>query len=414
MIRNLFCLFGMVLTTTTAASFRSARDAFNPTQLMEHHMDMRTDDQSIFGAYHPNDLVQSIINFFQNGGHKNSDSQWGLFVYNPNDKMDQYVGNVHAPGGLGSNPNTGQSEINRSQQQPSQAASGFDPSKLNEQLMQSMQSGGFSSYGAPQQQQHSQLQNGGFDADSLNKHLMQNFLHNDASFSKNSATGSSGSQQQVEIGASLLGFNPDSLNAGLLGSMRYDPNSAVLMQPPSFQSNGGVDTDKSNPYSAEQQWGKNADTNPTHPPEATTSNKINLSTASANEDSQQKTGPSENANSPFETTGGNAANAGFSGNANVGGTGGYANLGNGGFTNVVNAGYGAQASAPQLSSNQLHQYGAGTGSSPNGSGSSAVFQPGNFGENVDQNQMIPGVQQGAVLQQTDSKAPQANGIGGMG
>lgn len=259
---------------------KTRRDAFDPEQLMNHHMNMRT-NQGLFGSYHPNDLVESIVEYFSRGGPQSMNSnQWGLAVYNPNDRIGQYMSNMVSPGNLGpqSLDKTNEKET------VSQAAAGpaFNPDTLNQRLMQNALSKGnqFSNFVSPSAQASGKgSENLGFNADALNRQMMESTINQvnngetdketttqSADNNKNNSTeqniapdtqspmfgfnpdtlnagllnsvhgnanekNSAGNPNQGQTRTMMLGFNPDTLNAGLISSIGYNPNSAMGKMP---------------------------------------------------------------------------------------------------------------------------------------------------------------------------------------
>ena len=189
-------------------------------------MAMRTDDLALFGSYHPNDLVQTIVDYFKHGSH---DNQWGMTVYNPNGAVNQYIGTVKSPGMLGPDSE----HQYKGYTQPDGNSAMFNPNALNNQLFHSAPSMSGSNYqnsqssaSASEVNTHNARPELPFDADQLNKELMQNSdntaiqkipdtYHPDGPIH---TTTQQNPHQQV-------GFNPDLLNAGLFSAVKYDPNS---------------------------------------------------------------------------------------------------------------------------------------------------------------------------------------------
>ncbi|XP_060559047.1 uncharacterized protein LOC132719295 [Ruditapes philippinarum] len=242
LIKNILFIFGMI-SAVKGASIIQRRDAFDPEKLMDRYMDMRT-NQGLFGSYHPNDLVQSIIDFFSQGDKQpTTDNQWGLYVYNPSDKMTQYMGNLKSPGNLG--PQMGGENGGKQEASNSNGGFAFNPNALNSKLLNDALTKGseFSNF----KQQHAVQTmagakgNMGFDPDTLNQNMLENALKKGsgnnagniktttAPSDKNTTDKSRQTSNQA-YGSQMLGFNPDTLNAGLLKSINSQTtdNGGVL------------------------------------------------------------------------------------------------------------------------------------------------------------------------------------------
>lgn len=215
-------------------------------------MDMRTDDLELFGSYHPNDLVQAIVDFFKKGGHT---SQWGMVVYNPNNAVNQYMGTLNTAGTLGPQSPSNQENPYGTVRMQDQGTALFNPSELNERLMQSAQNLAGNYYINSEGQSSMKTTDGSsgtsmsFDPDHLNQKLMQDLIEtskeshvpesgptptteNDST-SKDTANGTADSQENADIKPrpehDFSGFNPDVLNAELFSSLKYGSESANVM-----------------------------------------------------------------------------------------------------------------------------------------------------------------------------------------
>lgn len=213
-------------------------------------MDMRTDDLALFGSYHPNDLVQAIVDFFKNGGHT---SQWGMVVYNPNNAVNQYMGTLNTAGTLGPQSPSNQENPYGTVPMQDQGTALFNPSELNERLMQSAQNLAGNYYINSEGKSSMTTMDGSsgmsFDADHLNQKLMEDLMktskeshvpeggptpttENDST-NKDTANSTADAQENTDVKSKpendFPGFNPDVLNAELFSSLKYGSESASVM-----------------------------------------------------------------------------------------------------------------------------------------------------------------------------------------
>lgn len=238
-----FVIFGLTVLTAHGFPSQPKRQAFNPNLLMDRYMNVRT-DQGTFGSYHPNDIKQDVDRFFQNGGGQvHTENQWGLMVYNPNAAMPQYMGQQQEPGNLAPGFQGGETAVDHSNQDDGEAIhGGFNPTELNRQLMHAVQTPKYSSLGSGSGAF-------GFNPDAVNRQLMMSVQSHagqsqpspsssqtsPADQSSNSTRGG-GHQSAVQ----QAGFNADKVNAGLYGSIGYNPNAvnSATFNMPSFGSSG--------------------------------------------------------------------------------------------------------------------------------------------------------------------------------
>ena len=379
-------------------------EVFDPEKLMERYMDMRT-NQGLFGSYHPNDLVQSIIDYFSHGGKQSTaDNQWGLFVYNPSDKMIQYMGNMKSPGNLG--PQTG-GNSRKGEENKSNAGFAFDPNTLNSQLLhEALTKGSEFSKFEQRPAVQSMAGNGGnlgFDPDALNKNMMSNAMKKGSDNGADNIrtttppTDKTTKKSDHASGSHMLGFNPDKLNAGLLNTI----NSQNV-------ENGGI----SNMHSAD---GKaNANMLGFNPDQVNanliSSLKYNPNSAAGNINNAMF---GDNASSSKQTTGKSSAESGsrLTGNNDTQPTGNHrytqheasnpfqTNIGSG-ISNMFGVNKNdVISSSGEMKNDGISGFKAG-GMGTQGYGKQNMGAP-------------PGVPKGYELKQTESATAKAHGIGGL-
>ena len=392
---------------------------------MDSYMNMRT-DEGTFGSYHPNDLVEAIGRYFENGGGEtNQQNHWGLQLYNPNNAMPQYMGQQQEPGNLApSIPATEQTGKQKDGGHGYQV--GFNPDALNNRLMASIKAPSYSSSKADVTDNTKGTSVHAFNPDNVNKELMMSTQHLQT-MNQNPLGAQQGSNSNQHTG-----YNADQVNAGLYSSLNYNPNAvnSAMFNMPSFgthgQNNGGAQsTDTHASTSAPGSQGSSGGaTGPGHSGQTGTGQGVATGTGQGGaagfghgQGGATGTGQGGGTGTGQSGTSGNglgvANGAGQSGAQGLGqsSTTGNGQGGNVGTSQLQQAGANL-AGMPQATgiggmgaSSPFSQTGAGTGA-PGG-----PIQPVN---GVNQNGLPPGISSGMALSQTQANDPTVDGIGGLG